>query len=308
MLTGIHFILTYTCNFECDHCFLYCSPQTKGTFTLNQVEKVFAEVRKIGTIDTICFEGGESFLFFPILLEGIKLASKEGYATAIETNTYWANSVEDAKLWLKPLKEAGLSLLEVSDDVFHHGVESSPTVKYAKTAARDLGIKVNIIRIEHPMDSSKQKQEKGLPVYTGSPKMRGRAADKLTGGLPDRDWQDLRECPFEDLKDPERVHIDAFGNVHLCQGISMGNMWETPLSLLVKDYDPENHPIAGPLMKGGPAQLAITHDAAHQERYVDECHFCTHLCKNLIDKYPIILGPRQVYGLADDIHGYINAR
>ena len=30
MLTGIHFILTYTCNFECDHCFLYCSPKSKG--------------------------------------------------------------------------------------------------------------------------------------------------------------------------------------------------------------------------------------------------------------------------------------
>ena len=33
MLTGIHFLLTYSCTSECDHCFLYCSPNAKGTFT-----------------------------------------------------------------------------------------------------------------------------------------------------------------------------------------------------------------------------------------------------------------------------------
>ena len=26
MLTGIHFLLTYTSLFECDHCFLHCGP------------------------------------------------------------------------------------------------------------------------------------------------------------------------------------------------------------------------------------------------------------------------------------------
>lgn len=27
MLTGVHLLLTYTCNFACDHCFLYCGPE-----------------------------------------------------------------------------------------------------------------------------------------------------------------------------------------------------------------------------------------------------------------------------------------
>jgi len=26
MIKEVHFLLTYTCNFECDHCFLYCGP------------------------------------------------------------------------------------------------------------------------------------------------------------------------------------------------------------------------------------------------------------------------------------------
>ena len=46
MLTGIHVLLTYTCNFECDHCFLYCSPRAEGTFTLEQIREVIEEAGK----------------------------------------------------------------------------------------------------------------------------------------------------------------------------------------------------------------------------------------------------------------------
>lgn len=46
MLTGIHFLLTYTCLFECDHCFLFCGPHMKGTFTLEKIEKVLDEAEK----------------------------------------------------------------------------------------------------------------------------------------------------------------------------------------------------------------------------------------------------------------------
>ena len=58
MLNDIHFLLTYTCNYECDHCFLYCSPQSKGTFTLEQIKNVLDEAVKTGKIEWIYFEGG----------------------------------------------------------------------------------------------------------------------------------------------------------------------------------------------------------------------------------------------------------
>lgn len=68
MLTGIHFILTYSCNFECDHCFLYCGPKSQGTFTINQVARVLDEAEKMGTVKWVYYEGGEPFLFFPSLV------------------------------------------------------------------------------------------------------------------------------------------------------------------------------------------------------------------------------------------------
>ena len=297
MLTGIHMILTYMCNFECDHCFLYCSSDTQGTFTLNQVKQVFEELPKIGTIETIGFEGGEPFLYYALMLESIKLAHEKGFKTAIETNSYWATTEEDAELWLKPLYEAGLSILEVSDDVFHHGEEHATPAKYAAAAAQNLGIPVNSICIDQPTVEEATDQAKGEPIYVGGPKLRGRAVEKLIEGLPKQSWEKHTECPFEDLRNPQRVHLDVYGNVHLCQGLSMGNMWETPLSELVKNYDADTHPICGPLLRGGPAQLAKEHHIPHEDEYVDPCHFCSKICLALIDTFPQYLAPRQVYGL-----------
>jgi organic radical activating enzyme len=296
MLTGIHFLLTYACNFECDHCFLYCGPKAKGTFTLSQIRNVLEELRRIGTIEQVCFEGGEPFLYYPLMREGIKMAHDMGFKTAIETNSYWATTDEDAELWLKPLHEVGLSILEISDDSFHHDEEDNPA-KRALTAAKRLDITVSSICINKPTEEGDKQQVKGEPIYVGEPKLRGRAIEKLINELPRKSWEEFTECPLEDLKDPERIHLDSYGNVHLCQGLSMGNMWETPLSELVNNYNADTHPICGPLVRGGPALLAKEYNVKHEDKYVDACHFCSMICLALIERFPQYLTPRQVYGL-----------
>ncbi|KKL86357.1 hypothetical protein LCGC14_1945520, partial [marine sediment metagenome] len=126
---------------------------------------------------------------------------------------------------------------------------------------------------------------------------RGRAIEKLTEGLPRSSWENFTECPFEDLRNPKRVHTDSFGNVHICQGLSMGNMWQTPLSKLVSSYAVDSHPICGPLAEGGPVLLAEEHKVEHQSEYVDACHFCYLLRLTLLTRFPEYLAPRQVYGL-----------
>jgi hypothetical protein len=77
----------------------------------------------------------------------------------------------------------------------------------------------------------------------------------------------------------------------------MGNLWQKPLSDLIAQYSPESHPICGPLIQGGPAQLVREYDVAHHETYVDECHLCYLTRKALIDRFEEYLAPRQVYGL-----------
>jgi len=264
---------------------------------MNQVRDSLEELQKIGTIKTVCFEGGEPFLFHPLLLASIKLANDKGFKTAIETNTYWATTEKDAELWLRPLRDLGLSILEVSDDTFHHGEEIVNSAKRALAAAKRLSMNVNSICINRPEIQKNKGQVKGKPIYTGGPKLRGRAIEKLTEGLPRKSWENFTECPFEDLRNPKRVHIDSFGNVHLCQGLSMGNMWKIPLADLVNNYDADAHPICSPLLKGGPAQLVKEHNVQHEDEYVDACHICSKICLALIDRFPQYISPRQVYGL-----------
>jgi len=263
------------------------------------VTKVLDEAQKIGTVEWIFFEGGETFLFFPLLNESIKRAKDSGFKVGLVTNAYGAQTEEDADLWLRPLAESGLSFINISDDDFHYGKESVTPASIAVSVAKKLCIDTSPICIEPPIVTreSVNEEEKGKPVVGGSVRFRGRAVEKLSHDLPLRPWEELCECPDEDLNSPSRVHVDPFGNVQICQGISMGNMWETPLSELVKNYNAESHPICGPLLRGGPAELARELGVIHDKGYIDECHLCYLIRSAIIDKYPEYLTPRQVYGL-----------
>ena len=297
MLTGIHFLLTYACNFECDHCFLHCGPTAEGTFTFAQIEKILVDAKKIGTVEWIYFEGGEPFLYYPIMLAGMRRAREMGYKTGLVTNCYWATTAEDAGLWLDPLMTIGIDDLSLSDDAFHHGeVEETPAAKAAAEAAR-RGLPVSRICIEKPSVSNPE-GERGKPLIGGGAVFRGRAAEKLTEGLPVRSPEMMRECLHEELIAPERVHVDAFGHVQVCQGISIGNLRRRAIYEIISEYDAATHPICGPLIQGGPFELARANNLEFQNGFVDECHFCYTVRRMLIDKYREYLAPRSVYGLA----------
>ncbi|MDY6837248.1 MAG: hypothetical protein SWH78_04655 [Thermodesulfobacteriota bacterium] len=301
MLTGIHILLTYKCNLECDHCFLYSSPHAEGTMTLPQVRNVLDESLKIGTVKWIYFEGGEPLLFYQSMLEGIRLARDMGFKVGIVTNAYGAISEDDAEVWLHPLAELGLSCLSISDDSFHYGEAEDSPAKRALAAARKLGIPTSPICIQKPFVEAIPGlgQDRGSPVIGGGAMFKGRAVEKLTAGLPRRPWRELTQCPHEDLQSPSRVHVDRYGHVQVCQGLTMGNMWKRPLSALVVDYEADSHPVCGPLAIGGPALLARQYDVDHEAEYVDECHFCYLVRRALVDKFPEYLAPRQVYGLEE---------
>ncbi|MGD9210498.1 MAG: radical SAM protein [Desulfobacteraceae bacterium] len=298
-MNGIHILLTYKCNFECDHCFLYSGPFANGTMTLSQIRSVLKEAQLSDNVEWIYFEGGEPFLYYPLMLEGIRLAKRMGFKVGIVTNAYFAISVEDAELWLKPLNELGVNHLSISDDTFHYGKDKNSPGKRAVAAAHNLGISTASICIEKPFVEAMPGQDsiKGNPVIGGGAMFKGRAVEKLTSDLPHRPWQELSQCPHEDLVSPSRVHVDPFGHVHLCQGVSMGNMWQQPLSLLIAEYKAESNPICAALSDGGPALLARKYGVDHNEEYIDECHFCYSIRRTLIDRFPEFLTPRQVYGL-----------
>ncbi|MCP4685998.1 MAG: radical SAM protein, partial [bacterium] len=292
-------LLTYACTFECDHCFLHCSPRAQGTFTLAQVRNILEQASDLGTVKMVYFEGGEPFLYYALMLEAVRLSRQAGFEVGIVTNAYWATSADDAELWLRPLCEHGISDLSISNDTFHQGEDTPNTALMALEAARKLGLPTGSICIEKPtaVASAEDSDTKGEPVVGGDVLFKGRAAEKLVEGLPRRPSTEFTSCPYEELVRPGRVHVDCYGNVQLCQGISIGNLWEMSLAEILKSYRVEKHPICGPLAEGGPQLLARKYGIAHEDAHVDACHLCYLVRKELLDRFPEHLAPRPVYGL-----------
>ncbi len=297
MLTGVHFLLTYRCTSACRHCFVFGSPDAEGTFTVAQLRGAFDQIAKLKSVNSVYFEGGEPFLVYPLLLEGMKLAKAQKLSAGIVSSAYWATDPETAGLWLKPLADLGLSDIGLSDDAFHNPDGGQSRAQNAIAAAEKLGISAYSMCVEPPTVTIQEKgRKKGEPIVGGGVRFRGRAAECLIEALPRKDSTNFRECPDEDLKNPSRVHVDAFGNVHICQGLLMGNIWQTPLPELVKNYKGKEHPIAGPLLEGGPAALAASYGLEFASGHVDACHLCYEARKQLRGKFPEYLGPARVYG------------
>lgn len=287
-LQGVHLLLTYRCDRECDHCFVWGSPHAEATMTLEFVRQILESARRIETVRMIYFEGGEPFLFYPIMLEGLRMAAGMGFDTGIVTNGYWATCPEDAAVWLRPLGQVRLVDLSVSSDCFHGGEEEVPEWRHVRQVAGQLGLPAGAISIPVP--------QSGASALEGDLRYRGRAAETMTEGLLLHPGGLFTECLHEELADPGRVHVDPYGYVHLCQGLVLGNVHERPLDELVGDYDPSAHPIVGPLLQGGPAALAARYDVPLEPGYVEACHMCYRVRLDLRERLPESLAPGQMYG------------
>ena len=295
-LTGLHLLLTYKCNYECDHCFVWGGPSQTGVMTLAQVRDIYRQAQELGTVVSIYLEGGEPFLYYPIMLQAAREAAGLGFQVGIVTNDYWATTVEDAVAWLRPL--AGIVQdLSLSTDLFHYDEVMSAYARNALSAAERLGIPTSTIVCEVPEGAvDLPAQPQGEPVESGSIMFKGRAAVSLVDGVERRPWREFDECPYEALDDPGRVHVDHLGYLHVCQGLTMGSLFERPLAELVAAYDPPAHPVVGPLLAGGPAALVERYDLPHTDAYADACHLCYEARVALRERFPEYLGPDQMYG------------
>jgi MoaA/NifB/PqqE/SkfB family radical SAM enzyme len=297
-LTGLHLLLTYTCNYQCDHCFVWGSPWQEGTMTLDDVETILAEGEALGTVSSIYFEGGEPYLYYRTMLQGARLAKAMGFSVGIVSNAYWATSVRDATNWLEPF--AGLiDDLSMSADAYHGDVTAEAHVSNAEAAAAALDIPTGVIRIARVAAADVPAHMGQLPQAESNVMFRGRAAAALAPQAPHRPWEQFTTCPYEDLRDPGRVHVDPLGNLHLCQGIVLGNLFEEPLATIVARYDPDTHAIAGPLLRGGPVELVRQYNVARADAYADACHLCYEARLELRSRFPAILRPDQMYGAYD---------
>lgn len=298
-ISGLHLLVTYRCVLECDHCFVWGSPRQHGRMTLPVMLHILQQARDLGTVEWIYFEGGEPFLYGTVLLKGVQAAAELGFHVGIVSNGFWATDVDEALEWLRPF--AGLIQdLSISSDVYHQGEKLNQHADNARTAAGQLGIPISIISITQPEMMNTAVTDNPLPADESVVMYRGRAAEKLIARATQHPWGQFTACLYEDLREPGRVHIDPFGNVHICQGISLGNVLHTSLREICEAYDATSHPITGPLLAGGPAELVRCYELPHEETYADACHLCYEARRTLRERFPEILQPDQMYGVFEN--------
>ena len=298
-LTGLHFLLTYQCTLECDHCFVWGSPRQRGTMTVTHLRRVLQQAFRLGTVRWVYFEGGEPFLYFPILVQGVQEASDLGFQVGVVTNGYWATSERDALEWLRPMV-GYLDDLSISHDGYHGSEDNGQRAEIALMTAQRLGIPSATICISQPEDFATEPARGQLPPGESGVSYRGRAAHTLASRAGSQPWETLSTCPHEDFREPGRLHVDPFGNLHICQGLMLGNLFRSPLAEILKRYQPEKHAVIGPLLEGGPAALARRYEVEVEETYADACHLCYEVRRALRDRFPNELGPDQMYGVPED--------
>jgi MoaA/NifB/PqqE/SkfB family radical SAM enzyme len=292
-LDGLHILLTYQCTYECDHCFVWGSPRQTGTLTLEQIDNILQQAKDAG-VTSIYFEGGEPFLYYAVLVKAVHRAAAMGFSVGIVSNAYWATTIADAEEWLRPFM-GRLADLTVSSDLFHCEDCLGELPQNAIVAAKWMGIPTGMIRVAQPeeqaVEAKGQLQEESGVMY------RGRAAVKLASRAAIHSWDGFTSCPHEDLRDPGRIHLDPLGNLHICQGVVIGNLFEKSLKQICQEYEADAHPICGLLLAGGPVALVHEYALPHASHYADACQLCYEARLSLRARFPTYLQPDQMYGV-----------
>ncbi|MDP2871501.1 MAG: radical SAM protein [Bacillota bacterium] len=278
-MKALHFLVTYRCTRSCPHCFVWGSPDGPGRMTTVQVRAYLHACLSLG-IREVHFEGGEPFLHYELLLDWIALATSMGIRAGAVTNGFWATGEEEARSRLGTLVRAGLSSLMISTDDYHGGDEDRRRALLAAETARGLGLSPTT-----------------AVTNRAQVMFRGRAADTLAPAETPQLAASLTRCPHEHLDRPDRVHIDALGHVHLCQGLTMGQAEDgKALCELLIGYRPGAHPIVAPLLRGGPFDLATSYGLPVAAGYADACHLCYLTRKALRTRFSAYLAPDHLYG------------
>ncbi len=324
-------LLTYKCNCACEFCYYNSDPNKGGLMPVETVISAWQSLKVLaGDAAKIHITGGEAFLYWDHLQDVLRQVKTEGIGKVdlIETNGYWATSEQIVVERLKRLDELGMVRLKISTDPFHQEyVDIEPVRRLAGMATEILGSQRVLVRWQKYLDgpvemkdlSPAERQRHYLRAMKDYPcRFTGRAAGKLaelvaSSMLPCFRGDDAsaseskttarhRDTCQSNFLGAKGVHIDPFGNVFsgTCSGIIIGNVNETPLEDIWRQFHPSQSEFIGTLFQFGPygwLDKAIKLGYRGPRIYADKCHLCTHIRQFFFDHglEQTIVGPTECY-------------
>ena len=139
------FLATYRCTAACENCCFGSHPWIEGRIPQADILRHIREAADIGTVQLVCFSGGECFLLGDDLIEAIQLAHSLGLATRCVTNGYWASNGPVAERVLRRFMDAGLTEINFSTGDKHAQFVPVENVIWGTHVAQCLGLTVAIM-------------------------------------------------------------------------------------------------------------------------------------------------------------------
>ncbi|MBN1117081.1 MAG: 4Fe-4S cluster-binding domain-containing protein [Bacteroidales bacterium] len=317
-LTGITWITTYNCNLSCNHCFF----ETKGEKKYMNPDMIDL-VLKDFPYDKHMFwqhlSGGEIFIDQKKLKEILKRIRKYFQKNiGLSTNAYWATEIKKTEQTVSELQKIGVTGIAVSADYYHQqqmpetgpgnlvkviSQSSLKTHTYIMGARLAEGIQgAEKINKETELITNRVDGGAGFPVASATERSIGKGSAiniPKKRKIPQGKCTELNTClgersPFN----PAMVWIDPYGNVMICYGIVIGNVFQTPFREIVENYNVSAIPILEKLDKEGPKGLfseALEQGLIVPEEFYDECDLCYQSRKYLRNLYPEVFKPDECY-------------
>ena len=317
-LTGITWITTYNCNLACDHCFF----ETKGEkkyMNPDLVEDALSSLKNARHMFWQHLSGGEIFLdeerLFQIIVNIRKYFKKD---IGLSTNAFWAKDYSTTLQKVNKLGKLGVTGIAISADHYHqeHMLTTGP--KILAKAVRQIGLNthsylmgarlnadvLNAAEINEHTEAitNEINLNLNLPLAFAVERSIGKGSrinSPKKKEIPDGGCTELNTClgersPFN----PAMVWIDPYGNVMICYGIKIGNLYKKSLKEIVEEYTPKKYSMINVLASKGPKGL---HQIAKEEgfnvasSFYDKCDICYQSRFKLRNNYFEEFGPDECY-------------
>lgn len=309
-------LLTYKCNCACRFCYYNCSPDKDGLMSADIFIGAWQSLKILAGSDAkIHITGGEAFLYYDYMVELLNKANQQnlGPVDLIETNGFWADNAKIIEGRIKTLDSLGMNRLKISCDPFHQQFVDIELVKrLAKIAEQILGAARLLIRWQKYLDSpivmqnisTEQLNKNCINAISDYPcRFTGRAASAIAPLFADKPIAAFENKNCKDLiLGAKGIHVDPYGNVFsgTCSGIVFGNVTQTPLDEMWKNFHPENNEIINTLFNDGPyGLLAKAMKLSYQplKLYASKCHLCSHLRQFFFDNNVdnTVIAPLECY-------------
>jgi hypothetical protein len=218
------------------------------------IEKAKAYLQVISRYDsTVCFTGGEPFLFYSEILELVRYSRELGLQQVdIVTGAGWVEGESNTRKKVKELVDAGLKVMAISWDPYHEEVSSRNQATTLARVATEAGLFV-IIRSALPTNSDLEIQQEafeGIPVnFANFPIVRlGRAKT-----LPLEHFQQYDTPPKGSCSIVLSIVIEHDSQVYACCGPSKFGELHSPLILGNAEEEPLesilNRAISDPILE-----------------------------------------------------------